>query len=187
MLDAMRSATTSRAAILAAARHRFGAEGYERTTIRAVAADVGIDPAMVMRYFGNKEGLFAAAAEFELHLPDLTGVAPHRLAEVLLPSFFAVWEREGTFLALLRATVTSETAAAKMREVFARQVSPTLATAAIDHPAERAALVGATVLGLAFSRYVVKTPPLATMPPAELLTWVGPVIQHYLTSPLPAQ
>ena len=181
----MRSAGTTRTAILEAARRRFGAEGYERTTIRAVAGDVGIDPAMVMRYFGNKEGLFAAAAEFELNLPDLTGAAPEKLAERLLPSFFAIWEREGTFLALLRATVTSETAAAKMREVFAKQVSPALATAAIDRPAERAALVGTTILGLAFSRYIIKTPPLARMTPDELLTWVGPVIQHYLTAELP--
>lgn len=180
----MRSAGTTRAAILAAARSRFGADGYERTTIRAVAAEVGVDPAMVMRYFGNKEGLFAAAAEFELHLPDLTGVAPDRLAAALLPNFIAVWERDATFLALLRAAVTSETAAAKMRDVFAHQVTPTLAQAAVDRPAERAALVGATILGLAFSRYIIRTPPLAEMPPAELLAWIAPVVQHYLTAPI---
>ena len=62
--------------ILAAARLRFGSDGYERTTLRAVAADVGVDPALVIRYFGSKQDLFAAAAEFTLDLPDLTEVAP---------------------------------------------------------------------------------------------------------------
>lgn len=183
MLSPMRSGTTTRTAILDAARARFGADGYERTTIRAVAGDVGIDPAMVMRYFGNKEGLFAAAATFELHLPDLTGVPPAQVAAALLPRFFAVWERDATFLALLRAAVTSETAAAKMREVFAEQVAPALAPAVPDHPAERAAMVGSQILGLALARYVLRTPPLAEMPPAELLEWLSPVIEHYLTSP----
>jgi AcrR family transcriptional regulator len=180
----MRSGNTTRTAILEAARARFGADGYERTTIRAVAGDVGIDPAMVMRYFGNKEGLFAAAATFELHLPDLTGVPPAEVAEVLLPTFFAVWERDATFLALLRAAVTSETAAAKMREVFVDQVAPTLATVVTDHSAERAAMVGSQVLGLALTRYIIRTPPLAEMSPAELLTWLAPVIEHYLTAPI---
>ena len=54
----------TRAAILAAARERFAQDGYERATIRAIAADAAIDPAMVMRYYGNKEKLFAAAASF---------------------------------------------------------------------------------------------------------------------------
>jgi AcrR family transcriptional regulator len=181
----MRSGNTTRTAILEAARARFGADGYERTTIRAVAGDVGIDPAMVMRYFGNKEGLFAAAASFELHLPDLTGVPLEKVAEVLLPRFFAVWEKNATFLALLRAAVTSETAAAKMREVFTEQVSPALAPVVTDHQAERAAMVGSQVLGLALSRYVIRVPPLVEMSPEELLAWIGPVIEHYLRAPLP--
>ena len=70
-----RRSDRTRAAILAAARERFAADGYERATIRAIAADAAIDPAMVMRYFGNKEKLFAAAAEFDLRLPDLSGPA----------------------------------------------------------------------------------------------------------------
>jgi AcrR family transcriptional regulator len=63
---AERKSDRTRAAILTAARERFGADGYERATIRAIAADAAIDPAMVMRYYGNKEKLFAAAAEFDL-------------------------------------------------------------------------------------------------------------------------
>ena len=60
---APRRSDATRAAILAAARERFAADGYERATIRAIAADAKIDPSMVMRYYGNKEKLFAAAAD----------------------------------------------------------------------------------------------------------------------------
>src|SRR3954469_12565840 len=96
-----RNAQETRADILAAARTRFGTDGYERTTLRAIAADVGVDAALVIRYFGSKQDLFAAAAEFTLDLPDLSGVDPDDVARVLLPSFFAVWEEDTTFVALL--------------------------------------------------------------------------------------
>jgi AcrR family transcriptional regulator len=72
--DRHRRSDQTKARILKAARRLFSAEGYERSTIRAVAADADIDPSMVMRYFTSKEGLFAAAASFDLDLPDLTGV-----------------------------------------------------------------------------------------------------------------
>src|SRR6476659_2595883 len=64
----------TKSAILKAARERLAAHGYDRTTIRAVAADAGIDPSMVMRYFGNKAQLFDAALGIDLRLPDLTGI-----------------------------------------------------------------------------------------------------------------
>ena len=48
-----RNADATRADILTAARNRFGADGFERTTLRAIAGDVGVDPALVIRYFGS--------------------------------------------------------------------------------------------------------------------------------------
>jgi AcrR family transcriptional regulator len=178
-----RSAVATRAAILDAARARFGAEGYDRTTMRAVASDVGVDPALVIRYFTNKESLFAEAAEFELHLPDLHDVPVDSLASVLMPRFFAVWENDGAFLPLLRAASTSTRAAETMLQVFARQVAPALAAVAVDRAAERAALVGSQILGLAFARYILRVPPLAEMTHEQLARWVGPVLEHYLTAP----
>jgi len=142
-----RNASETRADILAAARVRFGADGYERTTLRAVAADVGVDPALVIRYFGSKQELFAAAAEFTLDLPDLTGLDADRIADALLPKFFAVWEDDTTFVALLRAAMTSPTAMDTMRMVFATQVAPVLAKITPDHAAQRVGLMGAFVMG----------------------------------------
>ncbi len=119
-----RDADATRDDLISAARRRFAADGYERTTIRAVAGDVGVDAALVIRYFGTKEGLFTRAADLDLRLPDLTGVRAGDLSKVLVDRFFAVWEDDGTFLALLRAAATNEVAAEAMRAVFATQVGP---------------------------------------------------------------
>jgi AcrR family transcriptional regulator len=181
-----RNAEGTRADILAAARIRFGSDGYDRTTLRAVAADVGVDPALVIRYFGSKQDLFAAAAEFTLDLPDLSTVDPDHVADALLPSFFAVWEDDTTFIALLRAAMTSPTAAETMRRVFAAQVAPKLAAITPDHPAERAGLMGAFVIGLATTRYVLANPAIADLDHDELVRWAGPVIRQLLVGPAPA-
>lgn len=180
-----RNANQTRADILAAARRRFGSDGYERTTLRAVAADVGIDAALVVRYFGSKQELFAAAAEFTLDLPDLTKVDPDDVADALLPSFFAVWEEDTTFVALLRAAMTSPTAADTMRRVFATQVAPKLSAVTPDHPAQRAGLMGAFVIGLATTRYVLANPAVANLSHDELIRWAGPVIRQLLVGPAP--
>jgi AcrR family transcriptional regulator len=180
-----RNATRTRADILAAARLRFGSDGYERTTLRAVAADVGVDPALVIRYFGSKQDLFAAAAEFTIDLPDLTAVHPDDVADALLPSFFAVWENDTTFVALLRAAMTSPTAADTMRRIFATQVAPRLAAVTPDHPAQRAGLMGAFVIGLATTRYVLANPAVADLGHDELISWARPVIRQLLVGPAP--
>ena len=180
-----RNAGQTRADILSAARRRFGANGYERTTLRAVAADVGVDAALVIRYFGSKQGLFAAAAHFVIELPELAGIDSSEIADVLLPRFFAVWEDE-TFLALLRAAMTSQTAAETLRRVFAEQVAPKLAAATPDHPVQRVGLMGAFVIGLATTRYVLRNPPVADLSRDELSRWAAPVIRHLLTGPAPS-
>jgi AcrR family transcriptional regulator len=181
-----RNAAQTRADILAAARSRFGAEGYERTTLRTVAADVGVDPALVIRYFGSKQELFAAAADFTIDLPDLSGMHPADMAETLLKSFFAVWEDDTTFVALLRAAMTSPAAVDAMRKVFATQIAPKLAAISPDHPAQRAGLMGAFVIGLATTRYVLANPAIADLSHDELVRWAGPVIRQLLVGPAPS-
>lgn len=180
-----RNASQTRADILSAARRRFATEGYERTTLRAVAADVGVDAALVIRYFGTKQDLFAAAAEFAIELPDLSSVDPDDVAGTLLPRFFAVWEDE-TFVALLRAAMTSQVAADALRRVFAEQVAPKLITATPDNPIQRIGLMGAFVIGLATTRYVLVNPPIANLSREELSRWAAPVIRQLLVGPAPS-
>lgn len=180
-----RSATGTRAEILSAARAQFARDGYDRTTIRSVAEAVGVDPTLVMRYFVNKDGLFAEAARFELQLPDLIGLGPADIARALVDRFFEIFEESGTFLALLRAAATSDTIAARMREVLIERAAPALAKVAVDQPDERAALVGSQILGFAFARYVLAVPALANMTREQVLRWLGPTLVHYLTAPNP--
>jgi len=181
--SAPRRSDNTRAAILAAARERFAADGYERATIRAIAADAAIDPAMVMRYFGNKEKLFAAAAEFDLRLPDLAAVPRHELGGILVGHFFDRWEDDDTLKALLRAAVSYDAAAERMREVFATQLGP-IAVALCPDPAQapqRAGLVATQMIGLAMCRYVLQLPPVAALDRAAIVAWLGPTVQRYLT------
>ncbi len=55
-----RDAAATRRLLLAAARRRFARDGYPATTVRDIAADVGVNVALINRYFESKEGLFEA-------------------------------------------------------------------------------------------------------------------------------
>lgn len=130
-----RRSDATRAAILEAARERFAEDGYERATIRAIARDAGIDPSMVMRYYGNKEGLFAAASEFDLRLPGLGAVPDRHIGAVLVTHFLDRWEQDDVLTALLRAGVTNTAASERIREIFKGQIGP-VAAAVCPDPAD---------------------------------------------------
>lgn len=181
-----RDGNLTRETILRAARAQFSTHGFERTTIRSIASEARVDPALVMHYFGSKADLFAAVSRLEVRFPDLSGVAPERLADVLVPLFVQVWDPHGSFLPLLRAAATNRTAADTLLAVFVEQVAPALAGVAPDRAAERAALVGSQVLGIAMARFVVGVPALAEMDDATLTEWVRPVLARYLTGPAPS-
>jgi AcrR family transcriptional regulator len=177
-----RRSDRTRAAILTAARERFAADGYERATIRAIAADASIDPAMVMRYFGNKEKLFAAAAEFDLRLPDLSAVPRDQVGAALTNHFLDRWEDDESLKALLRASVTNEAAAERMRQLFASQLGPVVkGLADPTNAATRAGLVATQALGFALCRYVLALPSVAALTREEAVAWLGPTITRYLT------
>lgn len=182
-----RDAEATQSAILNAARERFAADGYERATIRAIAADANIDPALVMRYFVNKEKLFAAAASFDLSLPDLSKLPRHRVGAALVEHFIERWERDDTFMALLRAAATNDAAAKRVRHVLAAQVAPAIAGLCADpaSAAMRAGLVASQILGMAMCRYVLRLPPLLALSRADTVAWLGPTLQRYLTGIVP--
>jgi AcrR family transcriptional regulator len=176
----------TRNAILTAARRRFADDGYERATIRAIAADAGIDPSMVMRYYGSKDGLFAAAVDVALRLPALDDLPAGRRGETLVRHFLSLWEGGRTsdvLTVLLRSAVTNEAAADRMRSVFATQVGAVIGPATEDGPA-RAALVASQLLGVALCRYVVRLPEIVALDADALVAALAPTVQRYLTEPL---
>ncbi|MFC7621492.1 TetR family transcriptional regulator [Microlunatus sp. GCM10028923] len=184
-----RNSAATQALIKAAARDRFAADGYQKTTIRAVAADAGVDPALVMRYFGNKDGLFAAAADFDLRLPDLSGADVDTIGRRLAEHFLDRWEGDETFTALLHAAVGYPAARDRLYQViFTSELSALAARVAPDPDSAtaRVGLVASQILGTALCRYVLGLPPVADMPRAELITWLGDTLQRYLTAPAEA-
>ena len=179
----------TRAAILTAARELFAAHGYERTTVRDIAARASIDAAMVMRYFGSKDALFARAADFDLRLPTLEDVRPSEIGTTLVRHAIELWEGgngQSGLVILLRSAASNEDAAGKVRDVFASQVMPALARAGGRTEArQRAGLIASQILGLALCRYVLKIPPVAEMSPDDIVRYVGPTIQRYAAGELP--
>ncbi|GAA2525286.1 MULTISPECIES: TetR family transcriptional regulator [Streptomyces] len=184
---AARRSDSTRAAILHAARERFASDGYERATIRAIARDAKIDPSMVMRYYGSKEGLFAAAVAIDLELPDLSALPRHEVGQALARHFLAMWEENEVLTALLRVAATSRAGAERTQDIFRDQVLPVARQVCPDPeqvPA-RAALVSSQLLGLALTRYVLCFPPAAELAREEIVAWLGPTLQRYLTAPHP--
>jgi AcrR family transcriptional regulator len=177
-----RSAAETKAVILAAAKERFAQSGFERTTIRAVAADANIDPSMVMRYFGSKDQLFAAAADFDLQIIDLSGPDREQAGARIVDYFMQRWERDEALIVLLRSSTSNAEAADRMRQIFAEQLRPAIAGFNPDAPERRASLVATQMLGLALCRYVLRLPPIVEMSHDDVVSWLGPTIQRYLTA-----
>src|SRR5918998_1570320 len=178
----------TRGAVLDAARARFAAHGYDGTRLRDVAADAGVDVALVSYHFGSKDGLFAAALA--------PGVNPARLVEdVLRDGIDGLGERlvrrlvalldaqpGGPLVALARSAATNERAAAVLREFVEREVLGRLAAAIeADRADLRAALCGSQVVGLVMARRVVGVRALAQADADTLAAAVGPTLQRYLT------
>lgn len=184
--SAPRRSDATRAAILEAARQRFAAEGYERATIRAIASDANIDPAMVMRYYGSKESLFATAAQIDLRLPDLSAVSRDELGVALMHTFLDRWGPSDALPIILRSAMTNDAAAAQVQQIYRDQLAAAVRGVAPPEEAlERAGLVASQVIGLALCRYVFRFSPLAEMAPDDVVLRFGPTLQRYLTEPLP--
>ena len=175
-----RSSEETKAVILAAARERFATTGYQAATIRAIAADAHIDPSMVMRYFGNKDQLFAAAAEFDLRFPDLSDVPRAELGAALVAHFLDRWTQDDGLIVLLRSSTTNAEAAQRMQAIFAEQLGPAIARLNPTDPARCAGLIATQVLGMAMCRFVLKLPPIVAMSDGDLVHWLAPTLQRYL-------
>ena len=178
----------TREKILAAARSHFGEVGYDGGTVRGIATASGVDPALVLHYFGSKEGVFRAAMDFPIDpaefIPRLLAPGLDGLGERLTRFFVDTWDSPvgQPLLGLIRSVVGSESAAALMREFISREVLARIAKALeVDQPQLRASLAASSLIGVAMLRYVVKVEPLASAPSDQVAAWIGPAVQRYLT------
>jgi len=189
-----RTGQQSRQRILEAARARFATEGYDRTTMRAVAAAAAVDAAMVHYFFGGKRQLFMEAMQRpgdpRESLPRLIEAGIEGLGARLVRRVLQVWddaERPEPVFPLLRSAGASDESASMVRDFVQREIADQLVDAlgTSDAPI-RVGLVCAQIMGLAMARYQVRLEPIASASQETLVAWLGPVLQRCLTGPPPA-
>lgn len=185
----------TRGQIIEAARAAFAERGLDATTIRQIAADADVDPALVHHYFGTKNDLFLAVLELPVDPADLleraVGDDPERAGEQLVRAFVTAWDSPvGTAAAaLLRSAIGNPTVARLFRELVLQRIRSRVAHR-LDLPPEeadlRTALVASQIAGLAVTRYLLAVEPLASAPPEVVVATLGPTLQRYLDGDLPA-
>ena len=183
----------TRGEILAAARRSFADKGFGGTTIRAVAAEASVDPALVHHYFGSKDDLFLAAMQIPLDpravVPTLFADGTAGAGERLIRMFLSVWDDPHTrlpLIALFRTSVAQTTPETLLQQGLLRLVLEPLRAALPPNEADRRVqLVVSQMAGLVLTRYILEFEPLASMPADEVVAWVAPNLQRYLDGPLP--
>ncbi|ONK10870.1 TetR family transcriptional regulator [Streptomyces sp. MP131-18] len=184
--------TVSRQVILSVAMKRFAEVGYEGVSLRSIAREAQVDPALVRHFFASKEGLFEAVMRDAFHPEDFAVVVEggeERMGERLVAGFLEMWETQPSrdkLLSVLRSAVTRDAAANMVRSFIVGEVlAPITRAIGRPHPQARAALVGTQLVGVALARYVVKTQPLPTMRLDAVVQVIAPSIQRFLTGDLP--
>ncbi len=166
-----RDKAATRAALLDAARLRFARQGYDGTGVRDIAADAGVDPALVFRYFGSKKELYAQAVRPEVPqgAHDRAGGSAADLADTLLQEVvFADWDAYGgehPLLVMLRSSSRTDVREQLRSQVCDGYLSRFAERLPDDSPELRAEMLGALLLGLGVMRSVVGSPALNSAAP----------------------
>lgn len=177
--------TQTRDDILAAARNQFGQRGYNGATIRGIAAEAGVNPALVHHFFGSKEQVFVAALNLPITPSTITDVITQgprdQIGERIVRVFLGLWaspETRQTFLALVRSVASNEQIASLMRQFLEHTIVGPV-SAALDLPPLRLTGAASQAFGLAMARYVIRVEPLASATDDEVVELVAPVLQYY--------
>jgi AcrR family transcriptional regulator len=188
-----RTGQQSKQRIVEVAREHFK-HGYEQATVRAIATDACVDVAMVYYFFGNKEGLFNAAVidvpEHPLHqLASMLDESIEEIGPRLVRRFIERWDEGDTFEPLVtvwRSAADQPLAKKLLSDTLAGPVAERLAAEFdVDDAVLRVELVASHLMGLAFARYQLRIEPIASTGVDDLVAWIGPTVQRYLTGPTP--
>jgi AcrR family transcriptional regulator len=178
--------SSSRADILAAARVLFGERGYDKASIRAIAGEAGVDPALVHHFFGTKDELFAAAMEFpvdpETILPVVLAGPRAEIGERLMRAFLRLWSDprlKPQFVGIIRSATTSEMGAALLRDFISSRVFARVAEV-LGVPRLNLTAAASQIVGVVMLRYVLEMEPMASASEEELVALLAPTLQRYL-------
>jgi AcrR family transcriptional regulator len=183
----------TRAAIRAAAARQFAERGFDRTSLRSIAAEAEVDPRLVAHFFGTKQQLFVEVVQLPFDpaeaLPRVFGGDPEHAGERFAEFVVGLLENPESrrpLVGLVRAATSEPEAARMVRELLAREIlSRIVAELGSDDADLRASLVGSQVVGLLMARYIVRIEPLASLPAPEVAAAIAPNLQRYLVGPLP--
>ncbi|MCA4133754.1 TetR/AcrR family transcriptional regulator [Arthrobacter sp. M4] len=185
----------SRGHILATARHLFAEHGFEGTSLRQVAREAHVDPAMIHHYFTGKDELFALSVELPADpnqvLEGVDELDAGVRAEAIVRAVLRLWDSpmQHALVAFVRGTIGSKSKTALMRQMVSRTILSRIMAGVPGSPHEvalRGDLVATQVMGLMLVRYVVRLEPLASATPEEVVRLVAPNVQRYLTGDLDA-
>jgi AcrR family transcriptional regulator len=187
-----RGTTTTKADILATARRLFLEHGYDGVTLRAVAADAGVDVALISYYFGSKKGLFGAAMALGanpalLLAGELQGPL-NSLPERLVRTVLHVWDDPATgptLRSFLEGIVRDPHVARIFGEMMEQEMLPAIAgrLGGGADATRRAAIATSQLGGMILSRYVIRVEPLASMSHAEVARRMAPALRAALAGP----
>jgi AcrR family transcriptional regulator len=175
----------AREAILDAARGHFADQGYEGASMRAIARDAGVDPALVSYYFGSQSGLFVESLRLPVNpaqaIDSVLAEGTAGLGERLVRRFLQVWDNPVSGEPIISVLRSSASRPELLGEFVERQIVPRLASALEGPDAElRASAFASHVLGLAMARYVLRVEPLASAEPEQVVALIGPTLQRYI-------
>jgi AcrR family transcriptional regulator len=173
------------ARILDAAAQAFLTDGYERTTIRAVASAAGVDAGLVMHYFGSKQELFRRVID-AAPVPEVSGTPTEATEQILATLADRLASTPVASLALFRSMLTNPEAASAASAGIARyeaQLAQAIPAADADL---RAAIISAITIGITVSRHLIKADELATADPADVIELLRPCVLSLAARPDPS-
>jgi AcrR family transcriptional regulator len=182
----------TREAILAAAGRHFAQYGYDRASLRGIAAQAGVDQKLIAHFFGSKQQLFVAAVGLPFNpgevLPTVLAGDRASIGERLATLLVDVLEQpelHQRLTGVVRAAASEPEVARMLREFLSRELfAPAAELLGSEDGAFRANLVGSQIVGLVMARYVIAIEPLASMPPQAVAAAVAPTLQRYLLGPV---
>lgn len=185
--------SSTRADILHAARKLFAQNGYDGTTMRAIASEARVDAALIHHFYRSKEGIFSAAIEDALDIDEVVnhvvaGTDRDSVGERLIRALLEAWQnpaRREPMIAVLRSAMSHPDAARLLTDFVKRNVLRNIVKAVgCDHEELRATLAGSQIIGLIMLRFVTQMEPLATLDEDIVVATISPTIQRYLTADL---
>lgn len=181
---------------MSSARELFARNGIDKTSIRAIATDAGVDPALVHHYFGTKTQLFAAAIKIPIDPMSIIGplreVPVDEIGHVLPSLLLPLWDSElgKGFIATLRSVLGgSNVAELSMFRSFLQDVITAEVGSRVDDPPGsgrvRVQFVASQLIGVVMARYILELEPFRSLPVTEVVETIAPNLQRYLTGELP--